>query len=109
VNIKISVTIKYIHFVNHSYPKRLSRVVSFLDLWTCWNIELTSSMYIDKFGSEGPTMPHKNVWAQQASSSHQCECGESENVHLYSRCVVLCVILTVMCICVIYKFLSLGL
>jgi hypothetical protein len=29
-------------------------------------------------------------------------------MHVYSCCAVLCVALAVMCICVIYKFLSLG-
>jgi hypothetical protein len=30
-------------------------------------------------------------------------------VHVYNCCAVFCVVLAVMCICVIYKFLSLGL
>jgi hypothetical protein len=29
-------------------------------------------------------------------------------MHVYSCCAVLCVVLAVMCICVLYKFLSLG-
>jgi hypothetical protein len=54
-------------------------------------------------------VPDRSIRAQQASSSHQCEYGRAENVCIYSCCAVLCVILAVMCICVIYKFLSLGL
>jgi hypothetical protein len=49
------------------------------------------------------------ICAQQASSTHQCEHGESKNVCVYSCFAVFCVVLAVMCICVIYKFLSLGL
>ncbi len=30
-------------------------------------------------------------------------------MHVYSYCAVLCAVLAVMCICVTYKFLSLGL
>jgi hypothetical protein len=35
-------------------------------------------------------------------------CRESKDVRVYSCFAVFCVVLAVMCICVIYKFLSLG-
>jgi hypothetical protein len=58
---------------------------------------------------QGGGVSDRTIRAQQASSTHQCEYVESKNVGVHSRCAVLCVVLAVMCICVIYKFLSLGL
>jgi hypothetical protein len=57
-------------------------------------------------------MPNRSIRAQQASSTHQREYGENKDVCVCVVTVlyfVFCVVLAVMCICVIYKFFSLGL
>jgi hypothetical protein len=53
-------------------------------------------------------VPDRSIQAQQAPSIHQCEYRESKDVRVYSCFAVFCVVLAVMCICVIFKFLSLG-
>jgi hypothetical protein len=41
-------------------------------------------------------VPHGSITAQQAFSTHLCECGESKNLCMYSCRVVLCVVLAEM-------------
>ncbi len=73
-----------------------------------WRVQLASRTF-SFYTSLCVTVPDRNIRAQQARPL-QLTIVNMERARMYVCIVaVLCVILPVMCICVIYKFLSLGL
>ncbi len=69
-------------------------VADILDARTTSTCFIQTKAYYSKISEkEGGIVPNRSFGAQQAFSTHQCECGESKNVCTYSCCVVLCVIL----------------